>query len=462
MSHRIPITPSADPAILGEHLNFPTSKRQTRNRFLKAALTEKLCFYDKNQPQKSGIPTKRLINLHSKWAHGGFGVILTGNVAIDWNHPEVPGNTIIDKSLDSEERRTAFKKLAETMKSGGSLAVVQLSHAGRLTPIAINERPFSASDVQMQIPTTSLKAGYGVPIPLTQEQIKTEVIEKFVYAAKFCYESGFDGIELHGAHGYLLSQFISPSTNKRDDRYGGPAENRARLVLEIYKAIRTEIPAETGFIVGIKMNSVEFQDQGLEVDDAVVMCKEFEKHDFDFIELSGGTRGKGNQYIGFQHQKESTRKREAFFIEFANKIKPALTKTIIYLTGGFRTVPGMIDAIQEGVTDGIGLGRPITAEPDLPNKILHHGVQSALISPLEGDSLVGTKLNNSQMWQAGESSCEETNGDPCYGIMDLSTQDASNDYKKALVEYLENFAQKSNNGKIPIVDVFEYKIENGA
>uniref|UniRef100_A0A914CF04 NADH:flavin oxidoreductase/NADH oxidase N-terminal domain-containing protein n=1 Tax=Acrobeloides nanus TaxID=290746 RepID=A0A914CF04_9BILA len=149
MTQRVPVTSNVDPSILGEKLNFQTSNRLAENRFLKAALTEKLLTYDKNNLKFSGIPNQRLINLYSKWAHGGFGVILTGNVIVDPNHLEAPGNAIIDKSIDSEERRSAFKKLAYTMKSGGSLAIVQLNHAGRQTQKSINEHPYSASDVPL-------------------------------------------------------------------------------------------------------------------------------------------------------------------------------------------------------------------------------------------------------------------------------------------------------------------------
>uniref|UniRef100_A0A914DMM7 NADH:flavin oxidoreductase/NADH oxidase N-terminal domain-containing protein n=1 Tax=Acrobeloides nanus TaxID=290746 RepID=A0A914DMM7_9BILA len=177
-----------DSSLLGEKLIFPSSKREARNRFLKAAMSEKLCFFDKDNQQISGIPTQRLINLYSKWAHGGFGMILTGNLMVDINHPECAGNTIIEKVLDSKERRDAFKKLADTMKSGGALAIAQLSHAGRMTSITINEHPFSASDIQFKGKKNG--QGFGVPIPLTEEQIRTEVIARFVYAAKFCQEAG--------------------------------------------------------------------------------------------------------------------------------------------------------------------------------------------------------------------------------------------------------------------------------
>jgi 2,4-dienoyl-CoA reductase-like NADH-dependent reductase (Old Yellow Enzyme family) len=142
---------------------------------------------------------------------------------------------VISQETDSEGKRSQLQKLAKAAKSNGALIIAQLNHCGRQTPSNINAAPFSASDVQL---TVRIKTSFGKPVPLTKEQIKTEVIDRFVYAALQCYEAGFDGIELHAAHGYLLTQFLSPTTNVRTDEYGGSAENRSRIVEEIYRAIR--------------------------------------------------------------------------------------------------------------------------------------------------------------------------------------------------------------------------------
>uniref|UniRef100_A0AC34R237 NADH:flavin oxidoreductase/NADH oxidase N-terminal domain-containing protein n=1 Tax=Panagrolaimus sp. JU765 TaxID=591449 RepID=A0AC34R237_9BILA len=495
MARRFPVDEVVSAAKLAEQLIFPTSKKIARNRFLKAALTERVSTWVHGNPEKSGLPTKELCNMYEKYSHGGFGMIFTGNTMVDPIHLEAAGNAIIHKSVDNVERRIAFANLAKAMKSDPNvLAIAQLSNAGRQTPITICKNPISPSVVQLQVkrrgtgfgipreltideiknqvipdfvfaakfckdsaagnaiihksvdnverriafanlakamksdpnvlaiaqlsnagrqtPITICKnpispsvvqlqvkrrgTGFGIPRELTIDEIKNQVIPDFVFAAKFCKDSGFDGIEIHSAHGYLLAQFLSLSTNKRTDEYGGSAENRIRIHLEIYDAIRKEIPAETGFIIGIKMNSVEFQEHGLQNDDAVIMCREFERIGFDFIELSGGTIEK----TAFSHLSETTIKREAFFLEFSKRIKPELKKTIVYLTGGFRTVPGMIKAIEENATDGIGLGRPITSEIDLPSKILSGKVQSAIYNPFEKDFAIGNMLSNLQMWQA--------------------------------------------------------------
>ncbi|VDM78484.1 unnamed protein product, partial [Strongylus vulgaris] len=265
---RLPAKP-VDVSVLGQKLTFRNG-RIAQNRFLKAALTERISSWDPNL-KKRGIPSQRIINLYDKWGHGGFGMILTGNVCVDPYNLEAAGNAIFSKENDCPALREICKEWAKTMKQDGALAIVQLSHAGRQTPELINPHPFSCSDVQLTAKRRFM--GFGKPIPLSVEQIKSEVIDRFVFAAKFAYEQGFDGVQIHAAHGYLLSQFMSPLTNKRTDRYGGSAKNRMRVIQEIFEGIREEISASTGFLVGIKTNSVEFQDNGLNVDDAKLMCE---------------------------------------------------------------------------------------------------------------------------------------------------------------------------------------------
>ncbi|VDK31717.1 unnamed protein product [Anisakis simplex] len=161
-------------SILGSPLVFKASQRTACNRFLKAALTECLATWDPSNPSSNGIPTEPIFNMYQKWGNGGFGMILTGNIMIDKYHLESAGNMIIAKEIDSQLRRESFAKLASCMKSQPkTLAIVQLSHPGRQTPITINARPFSASDIQLKV--TRRFTGFGVPVALSTEQIKTEV-----------------------------------------------------------------------------------------------------------------------------------------------------------------------------------------------------------------------------------------------------------------------------------------------
>jgi 2,4-dienoyl-CoA reductase-like NADH-dependent reductase (Old Yellow Enzyme family) len=452
MARRIPVSAPVSPAILGEKLKFSTSGRVARNRFLKAALTERVSTYVHGEPEKCGLPTPQLCNMYSKFSHGGFGMIFTGNIMVDKIHLEAAGNAIIDPSLNSPERREAFANLAKAMKQDpGVLALAQLSNAGRQTPQFLCDEPISASDIQLM--ATRRGYGFGKPRALKLEEIKPLVIDHFVFAAKFAKDAGFDGCEIHSAHGYLLAQFMSESTNNRTDKYGGSLENRVRLNLEIYEAIRKEIPAETGFIVGIKMNSVEFQEKGLKCNEAVFMCKEYERVGFDFIELSGGTIEK----LAFSHLSDSTMAREAFFLQFAKEIRPQLKKTVVYLTGGFRTVPGMVKAIEDGVTDGIGIGRPITAEIDFPSKVLSGKVQSALINPFDQDFAISNIASNTQMWQAQQTPYNP-NVDINEGIMDMSDEKVEEHFRVAVQKYAEELVALAKTGK-PLYGVFNYTPE---
>ena len=316
-----------------------------------------MAHYTPNNPATHGLPTSTHVNMYEKWSAGGYGVVVTGNVMIDQFHLEGPGNTIIQKELDSPERRAVWKEIASRAKEQGNLIIAQVGNAGRQTPKFINPRPFSSSTVALNKTVLGLRE-FGEPIELTTEQVKTEIIDKFVYAAKYLYDAGFNGVQLHGAHGYMIAQFLSNTTNKRTDKYGGSPRNRAQIVVDIYNAIREEIPASTGFIIGIKLNSVEFQNEGLTTNEAQEVARTLDEAGLDFLELSGGTY----EELAFEHKRESTKKREAYFAEFAGQIKPVVKNAIIYVTGGFRTVPGMVQAIRDGITDGIGLGRPATGE----------------------------------------------------------------------------------------------------
>jgi 2,4-dienoyl-CoA reductase-like NADH-dependent reductase (Old Yellow Enzyme family) len=180
------------------------------------------------------------------------------------------------------------------------------------------------------------------------------------------------------AHGYLLAQFISASTNRRTDKYGGKIENRARILTEIADAIRKR--TSPTFSISIKLNSVEFQESGLQPEDAKTVCSILEANAFDWVELSGGTYQKLAWDYSL-YKRESTRKREAFFMDFADMIAPSLKKTKVYVTGGFKTVGAMVDAVL--TVDGVGLGRPACQEPTIPKDILSGKIKGAIQTRLD-------------------------------------------------------------------------------
>lgn len=336
-------------------------------------MTERLSSWDPHNLEARGIPSENLINVYKRWGEGQLGTILTGNIMIEFDQLEAAGNTIIPRGCPfSGERFEAFEKLAAESKKHSSLIVGQVSHPGRQCEQRIQKDPISASDVQLEGEVMGMH--FAKPHPATEDEIE-HVIEGFAHAAEYLHKAGYDGIELHGAHGYLLAQFLAPSTNHRTDKYGGPLTNRARLIMEIAQRIRSRVPQS--FILGIKTNSVEFQKGGFDTEEAKQLCQQLESNRFDFVELSGGTY----EELAFGHKRESTKKREAFFLDFAETIVPALTKSRTYITGGFKTVGAMVNALH--TVDGVGLARSVCQEPRLCSDILSGKVKGAIKQRLD-------------------------------------------------------------------------------
>ncbi|KAM0750961.1 FMN-linked oxidoreductase [Meredithblackwellia eburnea MCA 4105] len=353
-----------DLKIISEPITFFHSGKTAPNRLLKSAMTERLCVWsdDDNDADLRGQPTKQYLELYKQWGQGGIGTIVMGNVPCDRRYPESKGNAIIDKT-QSWDHVKAFKPVIAAAKAGGSIVLVQVTHAGRQTYNGIAPEPVSSSDVQ-SAPLGGMT--FNKPRPMTIDEIE-DLIDRFAFAAKVLYDAGADGIQLHSAHGYLLSQFLSPRVNKRTDRYGGSYKNRSRLLFEIIAAIRSRVP-DKKFILSIKINSADFADGGFSPEDSKETVLRLEKAGLDLIELSGGTY----ESRAFFHKSESTVKREAYFVEFAERIRPHLTTAKLAVTGGFRSSTGMAQAIREKSCDITGLGRPLTAEPDLA-KLLVEG-----------------------------------------------------------------------------------------
>ncbi|KAI1339733.1 hypothetical protein F5Y15DRAFT_407084 [Xylariaceae sp. FL0016] len=362
----------ADRSRLAEPLTFHFSGRTAPNRFMKAAMTEQLCTYDPLDSSKNGIPTRNIERVYERWGRGEIGLILSGDVSISISNLESIGDPAIPPDAPfSGPRFNGFAAMAKAGKAHGSLMVAQVNHPGRLCVFV--DSPVSASDVEVNNGGTGDGIyRYSRPHAATHEEIN-HLIKAFGHAAEYLAKAGWDGIELHGAHGFLIAQFLSPKTNKRTDEYGGSMENRMRFVLEIGREIRRRTPP--GFILGIKVNSVEFQDTGFITGEARVLCQNLERETFDFVEITGGTYEKILMYHGWR---ESTKKREAFFLEFAEQIVPGLTgKTKVYVTGGLRTVGGMVSALD--TVDGVGLGRPLCDEWFLCKDILAGKVDGSLI-----------------------------------------------------------------------------------
>ncbi|CCO32780.1 hypothetical protein RSOLAG1IB_07268 [Rhizoctonia solani AG-1 IB] len=365
------VTPE-DARLLGESIQMPFSGRVARSRFLKGAMSERMASWDPKDLSKRGIPSDDLVGLYEGWGKAGYGVILTGNVMLHPEQLEAPGNPILYAPHETPERIEQFQKMAAAGKAHGSLMVMQISHPGRQVTALVNPTPVGASDIQL---ADRMGMSFGKPTPLDKAGIR-EIVDQFVYTAEAAYRTGFDGVQLHAAHGYLIAQFLSQTTNNRTDEYGGSIENRARIIKEITEAIRARVP-DRKFVIGIKVNSVEFQAKGFQPEEAAELCKQLEMMEIDFIELSGGTY----EEFGFKHSdvgpRESTVKREAFFTVFAQQITPRLNKTVVYVTGGFRSVSAMAEAVRLGTCAGVGLGRPAGSDPLLPNEIIQDKVTGA-------------------------------------------------------------------------------------
>lgn len=365
-------SPISDPSPLGHPLELAFSKRTAKNRFMKAAMTERLSSWSLKDLSKRGIPTPEIINAYKWFGEGGTGTILTGNLMVDPVNIESAGNLIIPPdSPFTGPRFDAYRRLAYAGNHDGSLMLGQLSHGGRQVQSLFQPNPVSASAVHLDKEVWGMK--FAIPHAATHDEIKG-IVESFAHAAEYLHKAHFDGVQLHAAHGYLLSQFLSRRTNHRTDEYGGPLANRARIIVEIVAAIRARVPLSTKFVLGVKLNSVEFDEKGFTPEECAELCVLLEHQcKFDFIELSGGTY----EDMAFEHKRESTKHREAFFLEFAEAIVPSLTKTKVFVTGGLRTVSAMVKALD--VVDGIGLARPLCSEPNLPKDILEGRIKTGAV-----------------------------------------------------------------------------------
>jgi 2,4-dienoyl-CoA reductase-like NADH-dependent reductase (Old Yellow Enzyme family) len=331
-----------------------------RNRLAKAAMTEGLA-------DPRGVPTPELERLYRLWSHGGAGVSITGNVEIDRLHLERPGNVIIEGAPD-EELRTRLASWARAGTEAGNHLWMQISHAGRQTPAAVNRSPKAPSAVRLGIPGDR----FGEPQPLTEPEI-IEVIERFAIAAVAAREAGFSGVQIHGAHGYLISQFLSPRANQRTDAWGGSLENRARLLMEIVARVRQATGRD--FAVTVKLNSADFQRGGFAFEESLQVAVWLEAAGIDLLEISGGTyeQPKMMGIAGLEPVTgalpASTVAREAYFLDFASAMR-ARIKMPLLVTGGFRSRLAMEQALQSGAADVIGLARPMCVETDAPRKVL--------------------------------------------------------------------------------------------
>ncbi|MGB5235815.1 MAG: NADH:flavin oxidoreductase/NADH oxidase family protein [Candidatus Macondimonas sp.] len=334
------------------------------NRLAKAALTEGLS-------DGHNRATEAHQRLYRQWSEGGAGLVITGNVQVDRRYLERPGNIAIDNNGGEE----ALAALAQAGTVGGNQLWMQLSHAGRQTIRYLNAEPVGPSAVPVKLPG----GAFGKPRALSEAEIE-EVIERFVNAAGVAQRTGFTGIQLHAAHGYLLSEFLSPKANQRTDQWGGSLENRARLLLTLVRAIRARVgPA---FPICVKLNSADFQKGGFTDAESMQVAQWLQEAGVDLLEISGGTYeqlsffGTGAEGDRAPAKAQSTLAREAYFLEYAERMRK-VCRIPMMVTGGFRSLIGMNQALGEDALDVIGLGRPMCVDTDLPRRLLSGEVAEA-------------------------------------------------------------------------------------
>jgi 2,4-dienoyl-CoA reductase-like NADH-dependent reductase (Old Yellow Enzyme family) len=352
-----------------------------KNRFAKSAMSEALGTIDNRV-------TPHLANLYGAWARGGTGLVITGNVMIDRRALGEPCNV----ALEDERDLAQLQAWAKAGTANGTQLWMQLNHPGKQSPVQVSKQPVAPSAIPL---APRFKRFFNPPVALTEPQIEN-LIERFATSARIAQKAGFTGVQIHGAHGYLVSQFLSPHHNQRTDQWGGSLQNRARFVLEILRVMR----AATGpaFPVSIKMNSADFQRGGFTEEESMQVAEMLADAGIDLIEISGGTY-EMPQMTGVPG-KASTLAREAYFLEFADKIR-AQVKTPLMVTGGFRSIDAMAQALQSGATDLVGIARPLAVVPDLPNRLLRGEItRSDIKRRITGIKLIDDMAMMETVWYA--------------------------------------------------------------
>lgn len=337
---------------LGEPLHLSNGS-VLRNRLAKSAMSETLGTYDNR-------PTRQLAELYRRWAASGIGLLITGNVMIDRRALGEPGNVVIEDETDLP----LLQQWARVATDQGTAVWVQLNHPGKQSPKGLNRSNLSPSAIPFR---EDMAAFFDTPREADDAEIK-DIIQRFGNSAAICKKAGFTGVQIHGAHGYLVSQFLSPHHNQRNDAWGGSPEKRRRFVLAVYNEIRRQVGPD--FPVGIKLNSADFQRGGFTEEESMATILALCNAGIDLIEISGGTyEAPVMTGVSDTPRKDSTIAREAYFLEFAERVRTSV-KVPLMVTGGFRSAAGMNAALRSGALDVIGVARLLAVDPDAAAALL--------------------------------------------------------------------------------------------
>lgn len=316
-----------------------------KNRFVRSATWEGMC-------DEKGAVSGRLIDYYADLARGGTGLIISGYTYVCEDGKQLPGKM----GLYSDELVPQLQKMTEAVHREDGKIFCQLVHAGGQTSAQkIGRRPLAPSAVEFP-------SFEELPEAMHQEEID-RVIDAFAAAAKRAMQAGFDGIQLHGAHCYLINQFLSPLTNQRTDSYGGSLENRMRFLEQVYGEVRTAVGK--GFPVAIKLTATDQLEGGFQVKDALVVARRLAELGIDAIEVSSGTPASGD--LGPVRQHIDAPDKEAYNADYARQIKQVVDVPVMTV-GGLRSGPVMQEVLWEGNADLFALSRPLIREPYLPRK----------------------------------------------------------------------------------------------
>ncbi|MGW0410371.1 NADH:flavin oxidoreductase/NADH oxidase family protein [Streptomyces collinus] len=319
-----------------------------RNRIAKAAMEE-------NMAGDGQLPDQGLLSLYRRWASGGTGLLITGNVMVHAEALTGPGGVVLDERAPLEP----FREWARAGKSGGGAIWMQINHPGRQIQADMPGVVWGPSDVAVSLGKHSSR--FGRPVAMTAEQIEATVT-RYAVTARRAEEAGFDGVEIHAAHGYLLSQFLSPLVNKRTDAWGGALENRARMLLDIVRAVRVTV--SPSFAVAVKLNSADFQRGGFDADDARQVIEMLAPLGVDLVELSGGSYE--SPAMSGRPADSRTQAREAYFLDLARDLVKSSPLPLM-LTGGITRRETAEKVLESGVAI-IGMGTALAVTPDLPDR----------------------------------------------------------------------------------------------
>lgn len=320
------------------------------NRIMKAAMGEGLA-----DPSTSNV-TPALIRLYERWADGGAGTLVTGVINV---HRGAGDASMV--TLDEKTDTQALADWVSAVHQRDVRLIGQLVHQGRQTTVLVARHPLAPS----ALPSVRGSRVFGSSRALTDSQI-TDLIQRFATAAMMLEAAGFDGVEIHAAHGYLIGQFLSPTTNLRTDQWGGCLENRSRFLLEIVRHIRARV--SRGFAVLVKINSSDFQPGGFDIEDSAHVVGLLDSEGVDLVEISGGTYESATGALGVRPDEFGTSK-DAYFAGFAPRLRE-MTGIPLALTGGLRSRAVMEALIRDGVVDAVGLARPLIEQPDAPLGLL--------------------------------------------------------------------------------------------